>query len=742
MNFLSKTLSTLTGTSIPYTFKDKIENHSVWTLYDGVNPKDNSAVTIFEISLKDPNVLQSNYDQLARNTFKKLKLIKFPELITTLDFIENDNNLYIITEPVIPLSVYLNSHNINEDSKLLGLYNIANSLEFLNLKCNYVHGNVNAHSIYVNKEGDWKLFGFEFLTNLQSDPDQPIYRFSRYLSTFNDSLPDDVLNQGIDVIRPFPIKFDSYCFGKLIEQLFNNRINDKSLSTLVRRLTNSKINLRITVDKFLVDGDGIFKQNLLIEITKDLKDLKFKNNDEKLNYFKYNLANYFDSDNNVEFPPGFLENRLLPELISQYNIIEKFKPSVNSTNEDVVKNQESLAILLNYILKFGNSLGTEEFNKSIKPIIFKTFASTDRSIRLILLNHLNDFEKHLTESDVQSRIFYNLISGFQDTNFMIRETTLTSINLIIDKISVKQINQDLLKILAKSQMDPKPSIRVNTLILIIKIQSKIYNNSKNNVLITALSKSLKDTFTPCKMTALQGFEKLITEFSLEEICTKILGQLAISLMDKQSVKVRNQAKKVFQLYFDAVETNAKNLPVEEEDEELEEREFFKKFAPNVESKESNDIIKETNSNSGFSFGWNVVNKLVSTSVLEGQLNNDFNNSNVDLSTSVNKLSLDTKASTEDKNSNVNSKLSDSKIEADSWDDNFDEVDDGWGMDEVEEEEIKKEKIIKKPVARKVPDRARKPGGLKLGKDKDKKLGSNLKLNLTTDDDSWGGSDDW
>ena len=125
---------------------------------------------------------------------------------------------------------------------------------------------------------------------------------------------------------------------------------------------------------------------------------------------------------------------------------------------------------------------------------------------------------------------------------MIRETTLKSITIVIDKISVKQVNQELLRILAKSQMDPKPSIRVNTVILIIKISLKIYKSSKNNVLITALAKSLRDTFIPCKMTALQGFESLIDEFSLEEICSKILGHLAISLMDRKLSKVRKEAK--------------------------------------------------------------------------------------------------------------------------------------------------------------------------------------------------------
>ena len=211
---------------------------------------------------------------------------------------------------------------------------------------------------------------------------------------------------------------------------------------------------------------------------------------------------------------------------------------------------------MHYLLKFGSTLPPDIFNKSVKPIIFKTFGLADRTIRLNLLTHLPSYSAYLTESDIQLKIFYDMISGFQDTNFMIRETTLKSITTIIDKISVKQVNQDLLKVLAKSQMDPKPSIRTNTLILIIKISDKIYKNSKNNVLITALSKSLRDSFTPCKMMALSGFEKLIEEFSLDEICGKILGHLAISLMDNKSYKVRVEAKRVFNLYLQSVERHS------------------------------------------------------------------------------------------------------------------------------------------------------------------------------------------
>lgn len=727
MNFLSKTLSTLTGTSIPYTFKDKIEIKSIWTIYNGTS-KDGTSVTIFEMSLKDALIIQLNFDQLGRNAFKKAKLVKFPELITIIDFIENDTNLYIVTEAVVPLSQYLKAHDVNNEAKLLGFYNIAKSLEFLNTKCQILHGNINIDSIFVNKASDWKLFGFELLTNLQSDPDQPIYRLSRFVPNFNDNLPEDVQAGGMDAIRKFPTKFDSYLFGKLLQSL----INDKNMQPLIRKLINPKSSLRITIERFLVEGSDIFESNTLVRFNKDLKELQFKNNQEKLAYFKFELPQYFDESSSKElgFPPGFLEKKLLPELVSQFTLIEGFKPTINSTNEDVTKNQESLSILLNYILKFGIALTPPEFDKLIKPIIVKTFSSSDRSIRLILLNHLHDFEKFFNESEMQTKIFYNLLNGFQDTNFLIRETTLTSINLVVDKISVKQINQDLLKILAKSQMDPKPSIRVNTLILLIKVSSKVYQNSKNNVLITALSKSLKDTFVPCKMMALSGFEKLIDEFSLEEICSKILGQLAISLMDNKSSKVRNEAKRVFQLYFNSVESHAANLPDIDDDEEREEREFFKKYAPNVESTTSNEFINDTNANSGLSFGWNVINKLVASSALDGQLNKDFNNSNIDLSTpisiSTENLFLKDKSPTP------------KSVNEDHWENDI-SFDDGWGNGDVKHpNKLSAPKAAIQLPRQKTTQNTRKGSTLKLGKAK--KAATTLDLKI--EEDSWDGSDDW
>lgn len=743
MNFLSSAFSSLTGTLIPYTFQEKVvdpstvsfpDSRSIWTVYNGVNPKTEAPVSIFEFNLKDPANIQWQYEGLARNCFKKLKLIKFPGIISIVDYIENENYLYIITEQVTPLVRYLtlNHGKVSTEAKLYGIHSVAHALLFINMKAQCLHGHLDMSSVFVNAQGEWKLFGFELLTNLASDPDQPIYRLSNHFPHFKENLPADVADGSIDSIRSFPIKFDSYKLGLFVFSLlttekFDNPLEiehakalagsskiPRALGAPLKRLLSSKPNLRVTLEKFVQETESYFSSNRLITFSHLLDEVKFQNDDEKLSFFKHDVAAYIDD----EFPPGYLDNKLLPEIISQYKSVAAAKPTVTLTPEQHQLRQETMSVLLNYILKLGMGLLDSAFAKSVKPIIFHAFTLLDRAVRLTLLNYLPRYSLQLTESEVQGKVFYNLITGFQDTNFMIRETTLTSITVVIDKVSVKQVNQDLLKVLAKLQMDPKPSIRTNTLILIIKISSKIYANSRNNVVITALAKSLRDSFTPCKMTALSGFEKLIDDFSLDEICGKILGHLAVSLMDPKSAKVRHEAKRIFQLYLDSVEKHADTLPDQEENEDAEEQEFFRKFAPSAPT-ENKETDASDLQGSTMSFGWSMMNKLVSSSTVDGDLNKSFNVSTPDLTR------VSTPSVVEDHG-------------PDEWSHNNELDEDGWGdgMDQPA-----KPGVPKIPAVNKLSIQPKNRGSLKLGSSRTTKKppGSTLKLKLEVDDDdSWGG----
>lgn len=775
MNFLTSAFGTLTGTSIPYTLKEKVVDAStdssrIWSIYNATNPKnENAEVTVFEFNLKDAAALRRGYEPLARNAFKKLKLVKYPGILRTVDYIESDSYLYIVTEAVVPLITYMQSDSTKSEAyKLFGIHAISAAMQFINMTCGCLHGNLNIHdSVFVTRLGDWRLFGFELLTNLTSDPDQPIYRLSGSAPYFSQAAPPEVTNQGIEAIRSFPLKLDAYRLSVFIHQILTTKDFQVMSSDLLsmqgmpaklisplKKLGNIKPTLRCTIEKFNQETSLFFESTPVVRFDAALENIKFNGTEEqRLNFYKYELAQFVGDRDQALYPSGFLDYKVLPELIEQYKNTKKSK-AVAATGpvspEEMQQRQETVLVLLGYIIQFGIALDQSRFRQIVTPIIVDAFLMSDRQVRLLLLTHLKSYEHFLTDLEVQQKIFYPLVTGFHDTNFTIRENTLTSITVIIDKVSVKQVNQDLLKLLAKSQVDPKPSIRVNTLILVIKISQKIYKLSRNNVLITALSKALRDSFIPCKMKALEGFENLRDGFSLEEICSKVLGHLAISLMDPKSAKVRLAAKRIFQLYLALVEEHALSLPDNAEAEEKEEQEFFQRISANNQGTLTAATL-EPASESTFASGWRMMNKLVSLQV-NGVMNKDLDTPTPDVSrvatptiTPLKTMSSVPQVPT-----------------VSSWDNtNDDDGDgDGWGLEDEEEVVVVKPvKAIIKPTLRSNVSAQRvqmkslatpkRLGGLQIGKmNQPKKSTVSLKLDVSQDvaeddaPDGWGFDDKW
>ena len=102
----------------------------------------------------------------ARNAMKKLRTIKHPYLVKCLDAGEiNDQKgggtIYIVTEPVQPLSEVLSELQQTPASIVWGVYTLAAAVNFLNIDCKIVHGQVSIEAIFVDRGMDWKLGGFE-----------------------------------------------------------------------------------------------------------------------------------------------------------------------------------------------------------------------------------------------------------------------------------------------------------------------------------------------------------------------------------------------------------------------------------------------------------------------------------------------------------------------------------------------------------------------------------------------------
>ena len=110
---------------------------------------------------------------MARNSFRKLRSTRHPNILKFLDGSESDTSVWIITEPVVPLSSLLDAGEepLSIESKVFGLLHLTTALTFLNKAqeggSKSVHGGLRRDStVWVTKGGEWKLGGFEVCSRL------------------------------------------------------------------------------------------------------------------------------------------------------------------------------------------------------------------------------------------------------------------------------------------------------------------------------------------------------------------------------------------------------------------------------------------------------------------------------------------------------------------------------------------------------------------------------------------------
>ncbi|GAB1598827.1 SCY1-like protein 2 [Argonauta hians] len=154
----------------------------LWKVYNGVKrtTKQEVAIFVFEKKMLDryskrdrdiiTDVLKRGVSQLTR--------LRHPRILSVLHPLEESReSLAFATEPIFaslanvvkcyqnlpaPLTKELDEHKLYEVEIKYGLLQLIEALAFLHNDVNMMHHNICPQSIIVNKNGAWKLAGFEF----------------------------------------------------------------------------------------------------------------------------------------------------------------------------------------------------------------------------------------------------------------------------------------------------------------------------------------------------------------------------------------------------------------------------------------------------------------------------------------------------------------------------------------------------------------------------------------------------
>ncbi|KZT32860.1 ARM repeat-containing protein [Sistotremastrum suecicum HHB10207 ss-3] len=561
------------GITFPFQIGEKIpefEANNIWTLHDGIKKDDSTPISIFTFEGNTPQ--KKNLLPLAKNALRKLRTLRHPDVLKFIDAVETDNTIYIATERITPFSVAVQSMS-NKSSKeteewlVWGLQRISTALAFINESASSTHGSLRVESVFVSQSGEWKLGGFEVLSNAKDDL-SVLYTMGGLMPNANSSACPEVRKSGWSSLKEgAPASADAYSLGLLLYSMFNPTFPPPAtlepphppptqssagsipsyLYPSYKKLLHPSPKPRMTPGQFLdlgmgkvpCDHPGFFINNKLVKICAELDNFALASESDKAALLKAL------KENASSFPTSFATRRILPSIITA---LEYGGPSA--------------PLIFPLVLQLGKSLSPSDYTSTIITPILKLFALPDRGVRMALLDALPEYADKLDNKAVADKIWPHLQTGFTDTVAVIREATVKSIGLVSSKLSDRILNNELLRHLAKMQLDPEASIRTNTCILIGRLAPTLGYNTKRKVLVPAFARAVKDTFVHARVAGLMSFMATVECYEIDELATKVLPIVVTALVDKEKL-VRDQAFKAVELFMKKLEAHAAQMPATE-----------------------------------------------------------------------------------------------------------------------------------------------------------------------------------
>ncbi|XP_063499062.1 N-terminal kinase-like protein isoform X18 [Symphalangus syndactylus] len=511
-----------------------------WALHRGRKKATGSPVSIFVYDVKPGAEEQT---QVAKAAFKRLKTLRHPNILAYIDGLETEKCLHVVTEAVTPLGIYLKARveagGLKELEISWGLHQIVKALSFLINDCSLIHNNVCMAAVFVDRAGEWKLGGLDYMYSAQGNGGGPPRKGIPELEQYD---PPELADSSGRVVRE-KWSADMWRLGCLIWEVFNGSLPraaalrnpgkiPKSLVPHYCELVGANPKMRPNPARFLQNcrAPGGFMNNRFVETNLFLEEIQIKEPAEKQKFFQ-ELSKSLDA-----FPEDFCRHKVLPQLLTAFEF------------------GNAGAVVLTPLFKVGKFLSAEEYQQKIIPVVVKMFSSTDRAMRIRLLQQMEQFIQYLDEPTVNTQIFPHVVHGFLDTNPAIREQTVKSMLLLAPKLNEANLNVELMKHFARLQAkDEQGPIRCNTTVCLGKIGSYLSASTRHRVLTSAFSRATKDPFAPSRVAGVLGFAATHNLYSMNDCAHKILPVLCGLTVDPEK-SVRDQAFKAIRSFLSKLES--------------------------------------------------------------------------------------------------------------------------------------------------------------------------------------------
>lgn len=531
-----------------------------WAVYDGKSRQTKEPVSVFVLDKKAlaDHLTSQGYKSIsgpkaevyeyANKGVSRLAKMRHPAVVKLVEPMENSRGaLMFVTERVITslgrlvkskvsVSTFDNDE-LNELVIVRGMAMLVDGLRFLHDQLGYVHLNVNPSTILIDANGDWKLFGLEFLESYreitgdfffpQLDPRMPAYLSPNpdYMAPelalhHNLSPKNDVFSLACLLAAVYSGKPPMSCRGNLSNYKDEYARASRKVQTisfppqlepLIMQLFDGQPTQRMSLTEF---SESNYFNNSLIKALQFLDDFSTKAASEKVQFLK-KFNSVID-----QFPKSVLQRKVL-----KFALAELTGPKDAATGELLASLVFSIA---------GRGMSRLTFSEQIQPIFtkLKEFQPFHEAVGA----HLDTIVKCTSDKDFTSEVVPVLLAIFkvgENSQTNLQKQVLDKGNLYLGHVTIAGLEQSLFP----SAVDlfgatPAKSVKISAAgFFSIMIERGLSKSLIQDKLVPALH-SMKTRDPEVVMQVASLYQVANSKLSINVVVEKTLPQLLELSMGK------------------------------------------------------------------------------------------------------------------------------------------------------------------------------------------------------------------
>uniref|UniRef100_T1JAW7 Protein kinase domain-containing protein n=1 Tax=Strigamia maritima TaxID=126957 RepID=T1JAW7_STRMM len=521
-NTVSSTVSQLSGVlpGNPVTREFEATRHIgsygpglLWKIYSGFkkSTKQEAAIFVFEKKLLEKYVKSDRFLilDILRKGVSQLTRLRHPKILTVQHPLEESRDcLAFATEPVflslanalgqhenmpMPLSSEIKEYKLYEVEIKYGILQLAESLTFLHNDVRLVHRNICPESIIINKNGAWKIAGFDFCVMNTNSPDKPaVYPFHEWDPEIHvHAQPNlDFLAPEYALTLSCDTSSDMFSLGVLVYTIFNDgkvpfcnngnfkmfKQNSCELKCLPGSILNAIPSTLRDYEKMLLnvtpevrpDAHQFTKIDFFEDVgakTLQYLDSLFQwDNLQKSHFYKglptiinkmpkrvnlYRILPCLLKEfRNIEMVPFVLPNVL---LIAEDSTPKEFQRSILPDLKPIFKIEEPIQIMLIFLQKMDVLLTKtppEDIRNHVLPLLYSALESNAQPIQELCLSIIPGFAHLVEYSAMKNALLPRIKNVCINTSYLsVRVNCLICIGKLLEHLDKWLVLDDVLPIL-------------------------------------------------------------------------------------------------------------------------------------------------------------------------------------------------------------------------------------------------------------------------------------------------------